>query len=48
MELMAAALGLEQHREAGVLGDPDGPDRVHDHGHVQGMSFPRARFCPAR
>ena len=31
----AISIGLEQHGEAGVLGDPDGPDRVHDHGHVQ-------------
>ena len=39
MQMMAATLRFEQHREAGVLGDLDGPDGVHDHGHVQRHEF---------
>jgi len=32
MQGMAAALGFQQQREAGVLGDLDGADGIHQHG----------------
>ena len=47
MQPMAAALGLEQHGEGGVLGDLDGPDRVHHHGDVQRHVVSACSILPA-
>jgi hypothetical protein len=32
MQAVAAPMGLQQHGEGGILGDSDGPDRIHHHG----------------